>query len=72
MVILKVGQYGKEPHTVGYSFRLTVRNLLYALSHKQDNTSHDLWYTSCGELVERDLPLGTTKLYKFWGEKGVC
>ena len=31
---------------MGYSFRLTVRVLLYAPSHKQDCTYHGLCYTS--------------------------
>ena len=36
-----------SPH-IGYSYRLTARVLLYAPSHKQDNTYHDLCYTSHG------------------------
>ena len=35
---------------MGYSFRLAARVLLYASSHKQDNTHHSLCYTSCGAL----------------------
>ena len=31
---------------IGYSFRLTARVLLYAPSHRPDNTYHGLWYTS--------------------------
>ena len=31
---------------IGYSYRLTVRVLLYAPSHRQDNTYHGLCYTS--------------------------
>ena len=31
---------------VGYSFRLPARVLLYASSHRQDNTYHGLYYTS--------------------------
>ena len=31
---------------MGYSFRLTARVLLYAPSHRQDNTYHGLCYTS--------------------------
>ena len=31
---------------MGYSFRLTARVLLYAPSHRQDNTHHNLCYTS--------------------------
>ena len=34
---------------MGYSFRLAV--LLYASSHRQDNTYHSLCYTSCGALA---------------------
>ena len=34
---------------MGYSFRLLARVLLYASSHRQDNTY--LCYTSCGALV---------------------
>ena len=30
---------------MGYSFRLTARVLLYAPSHRQDNTYHSLCYT---------------------------
>ena len=33
-------------HHIGYSFRLTARVLLYAPSHRQDSTYHDLCYTS--------------------------
>ena len=36
---------------MGYSFRLTARVLLYAPSHRQDSTYHDLWYTSRGTLA---------------------
>ena len=36
---------------MGYSFRLTARVLLYAPSHRQDNTYHGLCYTSCGALA---------------------
>ena len=31
---------------IGYSYRLTARVLLYAPSHRQDNTYHGLCYTS--------------------------
>ena len=34
-----------------YSFRLAARVLLYASSHIQDNTYHDLCYTSRGSLA---------------------
>ena len=36
---------------IGYSYRLTARVLLYAPSHRQDNTYHDLCYTSRGALA---------------------
>ena len=36
---------------IGYSFRLAARVLLYAPSHKQDNTYHGLCYTSRGALA---------------------
>ena len=38
-------------HHIGYSYRLTARVLLYASSHRQDNTYHDLCYTSRGALA---------------------
>ena len=37
-------------HHIGYSYRLTARVLLYAPSHRQDNTYHGLCYTSRGAL----------------------
>ena len=36
---------------MGCSFRLAARVLLYAPSHRQDNTYHDLCYTSRGTLA---------------------
>ena len=36
---------------IGYSYQLTARVLLYAPSHRQDNTYHGLCYTSCGALA---------------------
>ena len=36
---------------IDYSFRLTARVLLYAPSHRQDNTYHGLCYTSRGALA---------------------
>ena len=36
---------------IGYSYRLTARVLLYAPSHRQDNTYHGLCCTSCGALA---------------------
>ena len=44
---------------IGYSFRLATRVLLYASSHRQDNTSHSLCYTSHGALAgTRNSSLG--------------
>ena len=37
---------GNRCRHMGYSFRLTARVLLYAPSHRQDNTYHGLCYTS--------------------------
>ena len=36
---------------IGYSYRLTARVLLYAPSHRQDNTYHSLCYTRHGALA---------------------
>ena len=36
---------------IGYSYRLTAMVLLYAPSHRQDNTYQGLCYTSCGVLA---------------------
>ena len=36
---------------IGYSYRLIARVLLYAPSHRQDNTYHGLCYTSRGALA---------------------
>ena len=36
---------------IGYSYRLTARVLLYAPSHRQDNTYHGLCYTSRAALA---------------------
>ena len=36
---------------MGYRFRLAARVLLYASSHRQDNTYHGLCYTSRGALA---------------------
>ena len=49
--------YGKDSKKeircrhMGYSFRLAARVLLYASSHRQDNTHHNLCYTSRGALA---------------------
>ena len=37
---------------IGYSFQLAARVLLYASSHRQDNTYLGLCYTSSGPLTE--------------------
>ena len=36
---------------MGYSFRLAAKDLLYALSHKQNSTYYALCYTSFGALA---------------------
>ena len=36
---------------IGYSYRLTARVILYATSHRQDNTYHGLCYTSRAALA---------------------
>ena len=43
----------EETHcrSMGYSFRLAARILLYASSHRQNSTHHGLWYTSRGALA---------------------
>ena len=42
-----------------YSYRLTARVLLYASSHRQDNTYHGLCYTSRGALAgTRNISMG--------------
>ena len=42
-------------HIMGYSFKLTARDLLYAPFHIQDSTYHSLCYTSCGANKHTDL-----------------
>ena len=42
---------GTRCRHIGYSYRLTARVLLYAPSHRQDNTYHGLCYTSRGALA---------------------
>ena len=42
-------------HHIGYSYRLAARVLLYAPSHRQDNTYHSLCYTSRGALAGTSL-----------------
>ena len=48
---------------IGYSYRLTARVLLYAPSHRQDNTYHSLCYTSRGALA------GTRNIFYFTSER---
>ena len=48
--ILIVRKETRKRH-IGYSYRLTARVLLYAPSHRQDNTYHGLCYTSRGALA---------------------
>ena len=45
-----VGEETRCRH-MGYSFRLIARVLLYASSHRQDDTYHSLCYTSRGALA---------------------
>ena len=50
---------------IGYSYRLTARVLLYAPSHRQDNTYHGLCYTSRGALAgTRNIPTAKVKYCK--------
>ena len=44
---------GTRCRHICYSFRLATRVILYASSHRQDNTYHDLCYTSRGTLEGR-------------------
>ena len=49
---------------IGYSYRLTARVLLYAPSHRQDNTYHGLCYTSRGALAgTRNSSMGPPVCY---------
>ena len=49
---------------IGYSYRLTARVLLYAPSHRQDNTYHGLCYTSRGALAgTRNSSMGPLPAY---------
>ena len=50
MTILIVRKETRCRH-IGYSFRLAARVLLYAPSHRQDNTYHGHCYTSRGALA---------------------
>ena len=48
---------------IGYSYRLTARVLLYAPSHRQDNTYHGLCYTSRGALAgTRNSSMGPSRI----------
>ena len=52
---------------IGYSFRLTARVLLYAPSHREDNTYHGLCYTSRGALLGIQVIKHKTLLkYNIW------
>ena len=54
-------------HHTGYSYRLTARVLLYAPSHRQDNTYHSLCYTSRGALAgTRNSSMGDFKGFQQW------
>ena len=44
---------GNRCRHMGYYFRLTARVLLYAPSHRQDNTYHGLCYISLDHWLER-------------------
>ena len=61
---------------IGYSYRLTARVLLYAPSHRQDNTYHGLCYTSRGALAgtrnsSMALPLSYVPLLVLFNEGNV-
>ena len=52
---------------IGYSYRLTARVLLYAPSHRQDNTYHGLSYSSRGALAEtRNSSMGSPHEGSIW------
>ena len=52
---------------IGYSYRLTARVLLYAPSHRQDNTYHSLCYTSSGALAgTRNSTMGPPHEGSIW------
>ena len=58
---------------IGYSFRLAAWVILCASSHRQDNTYHDICYTSRGALAgsahQRDnIPSGLG-IYKYTAKK---
>ena len=50
---------------IGYSYRLTARVILYAPSHRQDNTYQGLCYTSRGALAgTRNSSMGYVCLFQ--------
>ena len=49
-------------HHIGYSYRLAARVLLYAPSHRQDNTYHGLCYTSRGALAGSPVRMRMSKI----------
>ena len=52
---------------MGYSFRLAARVLLYATSHREDNTYHCLCYTSLGTLAgTRNSSMGPLHEGSIW------
>ena len=51
---------------IGYSYRLAARVLLYAPSHRQDNTYHGLCYTSRGALVGTRIYLTMHATFLIW------
>ena len=54
-------------HHIGYSYRLTARVLLYAPSHRQDNTYHSFCYTSRGALAgTRNSSMGPPHEGSIW------
>ena len=50
-------------HHMGYSFQLTARVLLYAPSHRQDSTYHNLCYTSLEHWLERERALWVLEMH---------
>ena len=56
----------------GNSFRLAARVLLYASSHRQDNTDHSLCYTSCGALAGTMLSNKTIRYFQNMREQDVA
>ena len=55
------GHSDSEKGNIGYSFRLTARVLLYAPSHRQDSTYHELCYTNRGALAgTRNSSMGSS------------